>query len=75
MRKTDELKTPRSCLNRAGSNEMLFVLRAHDIAAPATIRAWIQERIRLGKNSPNDPELVEAEQCAAAMEQDRARGA
>ncbi len=70
MRKFDELDCPTSCLSRAKDEEMLFVLRSHDVAAPATVRAWIQERIRLGKNKPDDPELIEAEQCAQAMEQE-----
>lgn len=60
-----------SCLNRAHSREMLFVLLARDPAAPVAIRAWIEERIRLGKNTPNDSQIREAQDCAFTMEQER----
>lgn len=68
MRKREELTNPDSCLNRAGLNEMLFVLIGRDRAAPAAIRAWAAERIRIGKNAPNDQQIVEALLCAQAME-------
>ena len=73
MRKLDEIQNPASCLNRAKDDEVLFVLRGHDLAAPATIRAWCAERIALGKNNPLDWQLVEAEQAAQMMEQDQLR--
>lgn len=72
MRKRDELTDPKSCMNRAADDEMTFVLLGRDIAAPVAIRAWIDERIRTGKNQPHDPQIVEAHQCAATMERDRA---
>lgn len=72
MRKHDELTNPDSCLSRASDNEMTFVLLSRDDAATATIRFWIGERLRLGKNQPGDPQIVEAEQCARAMELQRA---
>jgi len=68
MRKESELSEPKSCLNKARDGEMLFVLLGRDIAAPVAIRAWIDARIRLGKNQPYDPQIIEAEQCATAME-------
>lgn len=61
MRKRDELNHPRSCLNKAENDELLFVLLGRDIAAPAAVRAWIEERIRLGKNTREDAKIVEAE--------------
>jgi hypothetical protein len=54
MKKCDELSDPRSCLNRADADELLFVLRARDLAAPSAVLAWIKERIRLKKNGPLD---------------------
>lgn len=72
MRKRDELKNPDSCMSRAHANEMTFVLLGRDAAAPAAIRAWIAERIRLGKNAPDDAQVVDAEACALAMEIDQA---
>ena len=50
MRKHDELSIPDSCLNRAKSNEMLFVLLGRDKAAPAAIRAWDNDAIRWSVN-------------------------
>lgn len=74
MKKRDELSDPNSCMGRAGDDELTFVLLARDAAAPAAIRAWIVERVRLGKNRPDDDQLLDAEQCARAMEVDRIDG-
>lgn len=60
MIKQCELSDPSSCLNRSRDNEMLFVLCGRDAAAPATIRFWAAKRIELGKNEPNDPQIIEA---------------
>jgi hypothetical protein len=68
MQKIRELKTPRSCLNRANPHEWLFVLLARDEAAPVAIRAWIAERIRLGKNKEDDLQILEAFECVRVME-------
>lgn len=73
MRKTEELTNPNSCMSKARPDEMTFVLLGRDAAAPATIRFWISERIRLSKNQPNDPQIVEAYDCAKAMESDLRR--
>jgi hypothetical protein len=68
MKKSRELNDPGSCLNRARDNEIIFVLLARDAAAPAAIRAWAGERMRLGKNRLSDPQILEALSCADAME-------
>lgn len=68
MRKHLELSDPNSCINRATPSEMVFVLLARDLAAPVAIRAWIAERIRLGKNKPTDAQILDAEECALTME-------
>ncbi len=60
MRKRDELTHQGSCLNRARDDEWLFVLLGRDAAAPIAVRAWIEERIRIGKNQWADPQIVEA---------------
>jgi hypothetical protein len=65
MRKRDELVS--GCMAKAKDDEMTFVLLARDEAAPVAIRAWINERIRLGMNKPDDPKLIEALQCARIM--------
>jgi hypothetical protein len=56
---------------KAKDDEMTFVLLARDEAAPVAIRAWINERIRLGMNKPDDPKTIEAANCAWIMERER----
>ena len=73
MIKRDEIANPNSCLNRARDDEMLFVLLERDDASPATLRFWISERIKLGKNQPGDAQLVEAEEAARYMEENQCR--
>jgi hypothetical protein len=72
MLKRDEIQSTSSCLNRAGDGERLFVLLARDPAAPVAIRAWIAERLRLGKNTASDEQIREAFECASLMELERA---
>jgi len=71
MRKQHELAESTSCLNRSLNNEMLFVLRGHDICAPETIREWCAKRIIRGKNKLEDPEIQEALNAATIMERER----
>lgn len=71
MRKREELSDPKSCMSRALPGEMTFVLLARDAAAPVAIRAWMRERVRLGKNQPGDEQMAEAALCALAMERER----
>jgi hypothetical protein len=61
VRKRDELADPDSCLSRARDDEWLFVLLGRDPAAPVAVRAWIEERIRLGKNVRGDAQIINAE--------------
>jgi hypothetical protein len=68
MIKREELSNPNSCMSRARDDEMTFVLLGRDIAAPAAIRAWVDQRLRLGKNSGDDTQIIEALNCADAME-------
>lgn len=67
MLKSDELTDPNSCLNKARGNERIFVLLGRDPAAPAAIRAWIAERVRIGKNRPDDEQICEAAECIEKM--------
>lgn len=71
MRKVAELTNPSSCMSRARDDEMTFVLLGRDAAAPNAIRMWVAERIRLGKNEPDDPQVLEALECARTMEKER----
>jgi hypothetical protein len=69
--KKDEIEHTESCLNKARDDERLFVLLARDPAAPVAIRAWVSERLRLGKNALDDAQIVEALDCAARMDRER----
>jgi len=55
-------------MQHAHPEEMVFVLLSRDAAAPVAIRAWVDERLRLGKNVATDAQIVEALECAAVME-------
>lgn len=72
MIKSDEIQDPKSCFNRAKSDELVFVLLARDPAAPRAIRAWVTERLYQGINKPDDDQINEALATAEAMEIQRA---
>ena len=40
MKKSDEIASSTSCLNKAHADEPLFVLRANDPIAPQVVRYW-----------------------------------
>jgi hypothetical protein len=71
MKKRDELNDPGSCLSHAADDELVFVLLARDAAAPVAIRAWAEERIRLGKNLRADDQIREALSLADRMNNER----
>lgn len=71
MRRTEELKNPHSCINKAHESEMVFVLLARDPVAPILIREWVKMRVAIGKNKPDDAQILEALQCADTMEKER----
>jgi hypothetical protein len=66
VRKTEELL--KGCMAKALPHEMTFVLLSRDGTAPATIRFWVRERLRTGKNQAGDAQIVEALTCAEIME-------
>lgn len=68
MLKREELTNSTSTLNKAGDGEMLFILLGRDPAAPAAIRAWVEERIRLGKNELRDQQIMTALRCASELD-------
>lgn len=68
MIKSMEIMNPDSCLNRARHDELIFVLLARDAAAPVAIRAWCEERVRIGKNKWGDEQIMEALACAEKMQ-------
>ena len=70
MRKKEELSRTNTCMAHAHPEEMVFVLLGRDVAAPTTIRAWVAERIRLGKNVATEKQITEALACAETMEKE-----
>lgn len=70
MRKIDEINEIGSCFNRAQGTELIFVLLGRDPAAPVAIRAWINERVRLLRNQPEDSQITEALKLAEQMEKE-----
>lgn len=70
MIKRDEVSEPNSCLNKAKDDEMIFVLLGRDPAAPHAVRAWVDERLRLGKNTVADEQITSALMAATLMESD-----
>jgi len=69
MLKKDEMMNAASCLNKAEMDERIFVLLGRDLAAPFAIRCWANERVRLGKNKADDPQITEALECARLIEE------
>jgi hypothetical protein len=69
MIKREELTNSDSCMSRAKDDEMTFVLLERDITAPATIRFWVQERIRTGRNKATDRQIIKALSCAQYIEE------
>jgi hypothetical protein len=67
MLKGKERSDTNSCWNKAREDELLFILLARDPAAPVAIEAWINERIRLGKNQGSDTQIADARACALRM--------
>ena len=75
MRKCDEISDPKSCLNKAADDEVVFVLRAQDALAPGIVRRWAAELERVWRVVSPDGltleqylKLEEAEKAARAME-------
>lgn len=71
MRKYLERTDTKSCFNKAADDELIFVLRGHDVCAPGTIREWVRLRLAAGKNAPSDPQIREALECADRMDEER----
>lgn len=68
MRKCIEVTAINSCLNKARPDEMVFVLLGRDSSSSVAIRAWVEDRIRNGKNHTGDEQITDALECAKVME-------
>ncbi len=73
MEKVRELEDPCSCLNKAGPNELLFVILERDPSAVAAVEAWIRNRIWRGLNTPTDDQITEARQWIENVTQRQGR--
>ena len=64
MLKTNELRDPASCLNKAADDEPVFVLLARDPCAAQTVRAWAS----MSNGVHSDKKRAEALRCADLMD-------
>ena len=71
MLKRDELSNPQSCMSRARDDEMTFVLLERDPATAITIRFWVMERLRIGKNSIDDSTIWNALRIAEEIDKSK----
>lgn len=65
MKKAEELRNPKSCLSKAQSGEMIFVLRANDLLFAQTVRHWAA----MADGVHEEEKIAEALRCADAGEQ------
>ncbi len=65
MIKSDEIAQPNSCLNKAASDEPVFVLRAKDPHAPGAVEHWATNAEATGLHEPH--KIAEARAFANAM--------
>lgn len=68
MIKREELESPSSCLSKAENEEMVFVLLSRDPAASIAVRAWIEARLAMGKNTSGDAQIQEAQRVVEEMQ-------
>lgn len=66
MKKRDELMNPDSCLNRAGDDEPLFVIRAKDELSSTMVRQWAESAAMTNAHEPE--KIQEARMLAESME-------
>lgn len=59
------------CYANAKPDEPLFTLLGRDKAAAAAVRYWALERLKTGKNRADDTQIIEAFECARAMDEYR----
>lgn len=67
MKRIDEVSRVDSCLNRAGDDEPIFVLRANDPCAPGVVRKWASDYF-LAKSLPESDGQLTIQQIAKIRE-------
>lgn len=60
MTKQQVIYDPNSCWNKAEENERMFILLGRDESTPFAIEAWIDHRLRTGKNRMPDRQIQDA---------------
>lgn len=65
MIKRDEIEQPASCLNKAASDEPVFVLRAKDPLSPVVVEDWARQAELTGAHEP--AKIAEARGWAQRM--------
>lgn len=73
MRKEKEIADPNSCFNKAFPDELIFILLARDPAAAVAVGAWANERIRSGRNKPDDLKILSADNWVVEATAERER--
>lgn len=66
--KSEELRNPQSCLNKARSDEMLFVLKSSDPLFAQTVRLWCA----MAAGVHSEAKIMDAYHCADYGEKQRA---
>ena len=76
MNKRQMLNDPQSCLNKAGDDEIIFVLREKDLTTAGAIRDWVKRRTTgvLPLNKMTDPKILEALSIAGEIEWNHSQG-
>jgi hypothetical protein len=69
---TKDNPPPFDCYNNALPHEEMFTVLSRDITSAEVVRFWCLRRVALGLNKWGDPQITEAMECAARMEQQRA---
>lgn len=69
---TKQTPPPFDCYNNALPHEEMFTVLARDITAPEVVNFWCLCRIKAGLNKWGDPQIVEAQECARKMREQRA---
>lgn len=68
MPKRENIEDKNSCLGKAADDEPIFILRGSNPSAISAISAWIDSRVKLGKNQNGDLKIRSAIQVMMDME-------
>lgn len=69
MLKRYERDNPDSCWNKAGDDEIVFVLLERDPSMFRTLRFWVKDRCDNGLNKYGDPKILDALDTIVTLEE------